>query len=202
MTNPATSPPRSDDPGPDRIYRCSGAARWLPRGLAAAVLVAAMLGAFRIETSADPLLPHVRRFVVLVGAVLAVGIVRKGREVRCTFGLTRDAIVIAAGSRSIRLELEEIQRLDWAGPFGGSLNWMPAALLIDNDGRSWRVPALVERGDELFTELLGRAARHDLEAWADAYHIVARMARYPFRVRVGYVVVAATLVAGVVYYIR
>jgi hypothetical protein len=168
--------------------------------LAAAVLVTAMCAALRIEGTADSLLPTVRRFVVVAGALLALGVARKGSEVRCKFGLTGDALTVVAGSRHFRLDLADIQRLDYSSPFSGSLSWLPAAVLVDKDGRNWRVPALVHDGDELFTELLGNADRHDLDSWADVYRIVPRMRRYAFRIRVGYGVAAAIALVGVAYY--
>lgn len=187
---------------PERLYRCGVAARWLPRTLAAAVLATAMLSAFRIDATGEPLLPTVRQVVIFAGALLALGVARKGSEVRCTFGVTSDAVSVAVGSRSLGLGLEEIQRLDYAAPFAGSLNWLPAAVLIDRDGRSWRVPALVDEGDQLFVDLLRRAERHDLDSWAEAYHIVPRMGRYRMRIRMGYAVAAAILLVGIGYYLH
>lgn len=185
---------------PERIYGCGAAARWLPRALAAAVLMTAMFGVFRIDDTGDALLPTVRRFIVVAGALLALSVARKGSEVRCKFGLTGEALTVVVGSRHYRLELADVGRLDYAAPFAGSLNWLPAAVLIDKDGRSWRVPALVRDGDELFAELLRRANRHDLDSWAEVYRIVPRMGRYTFRIRLGYAVAAAIALVGLGYY--
>ena len=127
---------------PERVYGCGAAARWLPRALAAAVLMTAMFGVFRIDGTGDALLPTVRRLVVVAGALLALGVARKGSEVRCKFGLTREALTVVVGSRHYRLELADVRRLDYAAPFAGSLNWLPAAVLVDKDGRSWRVPKI------------------------------------------------------------
>jgi len=161
-----------------------------------------MLSAFRIDAVGEPLLPTVRQFVVFVGALLALGVARKGSEVRCRFSLTGDALTVAVGSRSLDIGLAEIQRLDYAAPFAGSLGWLPAAVLIDRDGRSWRVPALVDEGDHLFVELLRRAQRHDLDSWAEVCRIVPRMGRYRLRVRTGYAVAGAILLVGVAYYLH
>ena len=185
---------------PERLYGCGFAARWLPRTLAAAVLVTAMFSASRIDGSGDSLLTNVRRFVVVAGALVALGVARKGSEVRCRFGLTDDALTVLVGSRRFGLDLADIQRLDYAAPFAGSLSWLPATVLVDKDGGSWRVPALVHAGDELFEELLRKADRHDLDSWAEVYRIVPRMGRYSFRIRVGYVVAAAIALVGVGYY--
>jgi hypothetical protein len=185
---------------PDRLFACSAAARWLPRALAGAVLAAAMFAAFRIEAAGEPLLPMVRRFIVVAGALFALGVARKGSEVRCRFGLTADALVVQVGSREYRLELARVQRLDYAGPFAGSLSWLPATVLIDRYGGSWRIPALVHEGDDLLAELLRRAGRHDLDSWAEAYRVISRMGRYRFRVRLGYGVAASIFLVGVGYY--
>lgn len=187
---------------PERFYGCGAAARWLPRTLAAAVLATAMFGALRIDGSGDALIPTVRRLVIVAGALLALGVARKGSEVRCRFGLTDRALTVAVGSRRFDLELAAIQRLDYASPFSGSLNWLPATVLVDKDGRSWRVPALVNEGDELFEDLLRRTDRHDLDSWAEVYRIVPRMARYSFRIRFGYGVAAAIALVGVGYYLH
>lgn len=184
------------------IYRCGPGARWLPRAAAASVLAAAMLAGFRIDPSVAPLVPFVRQFVILAGAGLAVMIVRKGGEVHFSFGLTRDALVVAARGRSARLELSRVERLDYDPPLGGSMNWIPAAVLVDEDGRGWRVPALVEQGDRLIVDLLERAGRNGLDAWAEAHHVVPRMGRYRLRRRVGYAVAGLVLASGVAYYLH
>lgn len=187
---------------PERFYGCGVAARWLPRALAAAVLVAAMLAAFRIGGTGDPLLLMVRRFVVVAGAFLALGVLRKGSEVRCRFALTQDALTVVVASRHYRLELADLQRLDYAAPFAGTLCWLPAAVLVDHDGRNWRVPALVGEADELFVDLLRNANRHDLDSWADVYRIVPRMSRHALRIRVGYGVALAIVLVGLGYYLH
>jgi len=187
---------------PERLYGCGPAARWLPRAMAAAVLATSMLSAFRIDATSQAMAPTVRNVVVFAGALLALGVVRKGSEVRHVFGLTGDALTVVVGSRSLRLGLAEIQRLDYAAPFAGSTSWLPASVILDRDGRAWRVPALIDGGDRLFVELLRRAARHDLDSWADEYHIVPRMGRYRWRIRMGYAVTAAILVVGLGYYLH
>jgi len=201
MTRSVSRRPRAETEA-ERFYGCGAAARWLPRTLAAAVLVTAMFGALRIDGSGDSLLPTVRRFVVVAGALLALGVARRGSEVRCRFGLTEHALTVAVGSRRFGLDLADIQRLDYAAPFSGSLNWLPATVLVDKDGRSWRVPALVDRGDELLEEILRRVNRHDLDSWAEVYRIVPRMGRYSFRIRFGYGVAAAIVLVGVGYYLH
>jgi hypothetical protein len=201
MARSVSRSPRAETEA-ERFYGCGAAARWLPRTLAAAVLVTAMFGVLRIDGSGDSLLPTVRRLVVVAGALLALGVARRGSEVRCKFGLTEHALTVAVGSRRFGLDLADIQRLDYAAPFSGSLNWLPATVLVDKDGRSWRVPALVDRGDELLEEILRRVNRHDLDSWAEVYRIVPRMGRYSFRIRFGYGVAAVIVLVGVGHYLH
>ena len=63
-------------------FRCGRAARWLPRVLAAAVLVAALLAAFRFDPeSALEQSKLLRNLVAVLGGGLALWIVKTGAEV-------------------------------------------------------------------------------------------------------------------------
>jgi hypothetical protein len=166
-----------------------------------AVLVATTLGAFRVEPRANALLPYVQRFVVLAGALLAFSVVRRGAEVRRAFGLVGDTLLVSVGRHTSRLRLDDIERLDYSAPFAGTTSWMAATVLSDRDGRSWRIPTLVEDGDLLVRELIQRSGRNDLESWAEAYRVVSRMGRTARHIRLGYAVVVGLLVASVVYYL-
>jgi hypothetical protein len=165
------------------------------------VLVATTLGAFHVEPRADTLLPYIQRFVVLVGALLAVMIVRRGAVVRRAFGLAGDSLLVSDGRHTSRLRLADVERLDYAAPFGGTTSWIAATELTDRDGRVWRIPALLEDGDRLVRNLIERSGRNDLESWAEAYRVVPRMGRSASHVRMGYAAVVGLLVAGVVYYL-
>jgi hypothetical protein len=168
----------------------------------AAVLVATLLGALRVDARANPMLPHVQRLVIVAGAFVALVIVRRGSEVRREFRLVDGGLEVSVGSRHARLQLEDVDRLYYAAPFAGSTSWIPATVLIDREGRSWRIPALLQQGDRLLRELLAAAGRNDLDAWADAYRVLPRMGRATLYVRSGYAVVVALLAAAFVYYFR
>ena len=184
----------------DRRYRCGAAARWLPRSLGGAVLVAATLMALEVDATVVRMLPFVRQLVMAAGALVAWLIVRGGAEVRVVFGLTREALVVGTETEGARLPLADVERLDWAPPFSGSLSWIPAAVLLDRNGTSWRVPALLDGGDAMIRELLARAGRHDLDTWAEVYRVAERMGRSRVRIRTGYGVVVALLVAGTLHW--
>ncbi|HXV77144.1 MAG TPA: hypothetical protein VD788_12575 [Candidatus Polarisedimenticolaceae bacterium] len=191
---------RSATAEPARWYRCSTAARWLPRVIGASLLIATMLGAFRVEARKYTPLPYFQRLVVLAGALVALAVVRRGAELRRSFGLAGDELVVAVGARRSRLSLAEIERLYFAAPFAGTTSWIAATVLVDRDGRQWRLPALIRDGGELVTACLARAGRNDLEAWADAYRVVAKMGRASLHVWVGYATAAALLAVSVAYY--
>jgi hypothetical protein len=184
----------------DRTFRCGVAARWLPRALGGAVLAASTLVSLEVDSTIVRLLPHVRSLMVITGALLAWVIVRRGEEVRLVFGLARDALWIGGEPDGVRLQFRDIRRLDWAPPFSGSLAWIPAAVVVDRNGKPWRVPALVDEGDAMVRELLARAGRHDLDTWAEVYRVPARMGRYRARVRTGYAIALAVVLAGTLHW--
>ena len=73
---------------PVATYRSGVAARWLPRILAAAILAAAMLAGLRLEERvATGYGRGLRTFVVLVGALAALSVVRRAGDVRVVFDL-------------------------------------------------------------------------------------------------------------------
>jgi hypothetical protein len=165
------------------------------------VLVAAMLGSFRIGPAGEPLLVAVQRFVVLAGALVALLVVRRGAELRRTYEVTRDGLVVSHGRRRESLRFEEIDRLDYAAPFAGTPNWLPATLLLDRQGTVWRLSALTTRADEMIAELLARAGRSDLESWAEACRIAPRMARWRLRVWLGHAIAGTILAVAAGYYL-
>jgi len=197
-----------DDPGLDgsgptdevSFYRCGPAARWLPRALAAAVLVAAVLAAFRFDPyetlSASK---YLRNLVAVLGAVLALWILRKGGEVRTAFAVGDSEILLRHGSREYALRLKDLDRLAYETPFAQSRTWLPALVLRDRFGQSWRVSALLTGGDRFLEELLARTGRSDLRSWAQTLRLGETMARSGRRVLIGYAASAAILAAGLVY---
>jgi hypothetical protein len=191
----------SEDEGP--LWRCGPAARWLPRSLAASILVSALLAADRIA-------PQIGRSgwsvfgpaLVLLGGLLALGIVRQGGEIRRTVTLAGDTVVFRDRSRRFELPLDRVEALSWEPSFAVRRNWIPALALIDRDGSRWRIPAFVADGGRLIAELVQRSGRNDLEAWADALQLERRMSRPGRRLLIGYVSAAAVLAVGLLFYLR
>ena len=188
----------------ERIHRCSAAARWLPRAFAGAVLVAGMLVAFALDPDATvPLVRPFKRGLVLVSALVALWLVRKGGEVRVGVGAGAEGLVFLAGPRRLDLPYREIAALRYEPPFAVSRSaWIPALALIDRRGTSWRIPALIERGERLVTALIDLSGREDLAAWADALDIERRMSRSGRRVAVGYGAAALIVVAAAIFRFR
>jgi hypothetical protein len=186
-----------------RLYRCGATARWLPRILAAALLVSALL-------AADRLAPRVRLAgwglfapaVVLLGGLLALAVVRQGGEVRRTVRFSAGAVLFGEGKRRFELPFERIETLAWEPPFATRRRWVPALSLVDRDGRSWRIPAFIERGEQLIAELLRRSGRNDLAAWSEALRLASRLGRPARAVSIGYLVALVILVLGLVFYLH
>lgn len=190
-------PGRTDDVS---FYRCGLAARWLPRALAASVLVAAVLAAFRFD-------PHevltaskyLRNLLAVLGGALALWIVRKGAEVRTEFAVSDTELLVRHGARSWSLRLQDLERLAYESPFAQSRTWLPALVLRDRFGQAWRISALLDHGERLLDELLAKAGRSDLRSWAETLRLRETLARSGRRVVIGYVASAAVLAAGLFY---
>jgi len=181
-------------------FRCSAAARWLPRALAASVLASATLAAFRMDPEGILLgSSWLRNGIALAGALVALWIVRKGGETRIVAGIDDEGLVLSYGSRSSKLPFARMSRLGYAAPFAATRNWLPAMLVWDKHKGCWRVLALLGEGDRLLRTLLARAGREDLAAWADSLKLEKRMAEAGRRVLIGYIISAVILAAGLLY---
>lgn len=181
-------------------FRCGNAARWLPRVLAGALLVSAMLVTMRI----DPLsgIAGSRAFrvgLVVAAAAVALYVVRRGGELRLEIAVSTEGLEFSAGRFHSSLAFDQIESLQYETPFSASRNWIPAAVLIDRQERAWRMPALIDDGDRLIVLLLRHSGREDLASWSDALGVRRRMAGAVRRVTIGYAVAAALLLAGVFY---
>ena len=86
-------------------------------------------------------------------------------------------------------------------PFGASRFWLPAAVLVDRQGREWRLSALLASGDRLVEEIVERSGREGLAAWAKEHRVGKRMSRATLRVRVGYAVALAILLVAAVHFL-
>ena len=185
---------------PVATYRSGVAARWLPRILAAAILAAAMLAGLRLEERGYG--RALRTSVVLVGALTALLVVRRAGDVRVVFELGPQSLSLVRGAHRATLDLDRIERLRYDAPFVASRHWVPAAVVVDRDGRDWRLPATLEGGDRLVRDLVGRIDRDDLRAWGDALGLERRMGRTRRVLIVGYGLAALVLLAALVFYLR
>jgi hypothetical protein len=182
-------------------FRCGAAARWLPRTLAAAVLAAGTMAAFRMD-------PHgvlfsstyIRNGIILAGAVAALYIVRLGAEVRTTVAVGEEGLIFSHGAKSHALPYANISRLGYAAPFAANRSWLPAMLVFDKDRGCWRVLSMMREGDRLLQLMLETAGREDLASWSETLALERRMRGFTRRVIIGYLVSAASLAAGLIYY--
>lgn len=181
-----------------RTWRCGVAARWLPRALGGAALALGTAVALSIAPeAAGPFARRARLALALAGAGVALWLVRKGAEVRRSVRLEGHGVVLEQPGASAELAFADIENLRYEPPFAASrAAWLPALVLVDGQGRRWRIPALVERGEELVERLVEAAGRADLAAWATALELGRRMARVRLRLAVGYAISAACVVAA------
>jgi len=182
---------------PVESFACGLAARWLPRVLAGSLLVAALLAAERLQLAESvPQARAIRYGVVLIGALLALGTVRRGAEVRQVVEIGGQSVVFRERGRERELRFDEIDRWVWAPPFSRSRFWLPAAMLVDRSGRAWRLPALLGNGGRLIALLVRRAGRHDLEVWAETLRLPTRMGRPRVVAASGYGIALLALAIG------
>jgi hypothetical protein len=139
---------------------------------------------------------------VLVGGIVALWLVRQGGETRIEVGLGCEGLFLFRGAHRTVLRYDDIDALRYDAPLGSSRSWLPATVLTDRHDTEWRVSALLDRGDDLISELLRLSGRDDLRAWADALRIGRRMAGASRRVGLGYGVAAAVLSVGVLFVLR
>jgi hypothetical protein len=187
--------------GAESSYTCGPAARWLPRTLAGAVLVAGLLASAHVD-AALPGARTLRALLVVVAAIAALWVVRKAGEVRfrVTAGATR--LTFEHRAHSASLLYEDIDAIRFEAPFGASRSWLPATVLVDRQGRDWRLCALLSSGDRLVGDIVVGSGREGLATWADEHHVRQRMARSHLRVRLGYAVALVVLLAPALLYLR
>ncbi len=187
-------------PRPSRTYRCSAWARWLPRALGASLLTASLLISFRIDP--DQISAYSRPFkigLVVFAAAVSLWIVRRGAEVRLEVTPAGEHLEFRYAARSARLAYADLDRLDFSPAFGPSRHWLSAMILIDREGGEWRVPAVLADGANLVEEILDRAARSDLRAWAEVRGLAAKMGSSTRRFAAGYLVAGFVLAAAAGY---
>jgi len=185
----------------DPEYTAGPAARWLPRTLAAAVLVASLLVAERFDLSGELSFTRPLRYsLMVVGGLLSLWIARTGGELRVRISLGDRGIRFAHGTSATFLGYDEIHRLSYAVPFAHTRQWIPAVVLIDEAGRGWRLPALLTRGDQLLRDLIRKSGREDLQAWADSLALMRRLGRAPILTGVGYLTALGLIGAAALFY--
>lgn len=182
-------------------FRCGPLARWLPRALAGAMLVAALLAGQRIEHRGG-VGAQAQLLIVAAGAILALWVLRQGSEVRVEVEVDDRGLVFIRGAHRSALSFSAIEGLTWAPSFSLSRTWVPGCVLLDAEGRHWRLCALLHHGDRLVEELLRRAGRDDLAIWAAERFVVRHMARTGIFVVLGYAAAATTLVLALSFYWR
>lgn len=186
----------------DRVFRSGSAARWLPRAMAAAVMVLAGVAAGRVPDGED-LFAYFKVAYLLLGAFGAFQILRAGTEVRVEVREDGDRIWVGAGSHQGEMEYAKIERLEYDSPFARSMRaWLPATALVDDLGRSFRLPATLDQGDLLLERILARSDKSELRTWAETLQLPARMSRPGRVVAVGYAAVVAVLIVAAAYGLR
>ena len=182
-------------------FRCGPLARWLPRALAGAVLVAALLAGQRIEQRGGAG-AQAQLLIVAAGAILALWVLRQGSEVRVEVEIDDRGLAFCRGAHRSALPFSAIERLTWAPSFSLSRTWVPGCVVLDAEGRHWRLCALLNRGDRLVEELVRRAGRDDLAIWAKERSLLRHMARTGMFVVLGYAAAATILVLALSFYWR
>jgi hypothetical protein len=180
------------NPEAERQYRCSIAAVWLPRILAASLLVSGLFAAREIDPAGVvPFSGPVRTVIVIAAAAGALWLVRGGSEVRLRVAVDSTHLTFSAGRHSRKLPIADVRALDFVSAFGTRTRWMPAVVIADRHGGRWRVPAVLREGSQLVETIVERSEREELRAWAEARRLHRRIARAAYLVPVGYVVALA-----------
>jgi hypothetical protein len=184
----------------ERVWQCSPVAIWLPRALAAVVLIVAVI-ASRTMDPGDLYQGSslYRGLSVVLGALVALGILKQGGVLRWTIKIGEAGIIFNTGAKSNQLEYRDIVSIDYQWPFSSSRHWVPALVLEDRFGGKWRIPSFICDGSELLQELLRATGRSELSDWANARKIGASMGRGIGSIRVWYVLTFLILAWGVLF---
>lgn len=178
----------------DRVFRCSGLVRWMPRVLGGSLLAAATL----VNLSLDPEAPFaggVKGVVVLAAAVGALWIVRGGAEARVEARLEGGAVSLGARGRWSRVRVDRLEMVDYDPGLSSARRWIPAVVLVDRDGCRWRIPAFIGDGPDLMEAIVRSSGNPSVRAWAEARDVARRMVRSRGWVAAGYIV-SGLLLAG------
>jgi len=185
------------------FHRCGFACRWVPRVLGSAMLTATYIASRAIDPEGlVSATSTIRPMVVVVGAVLALWLVRSGSEVHLKVGAGNDGVVFRAHGRERILMYSDIVGIRYDGPMAAGKRWIPAIVLVDRTGLSWRIPALVEGCRTLLETILQRCGDSGVRAWADARRVDARIGGSRWIVITGYIVSVLVLSASILFIIR
>jgi len=186
-----------------RLYACGPAARWLPRVVAAAILIGAMLVAYRFDLHRSLTFTRsLQGLLVVLGAAIGLWIVRSGAELRLRVGIVREGVRFDYGKGAVTLAYDDVQRFDFEPPLSSSRRLWPTTVLLDDRGRAWRLPALLRDGDLLIRELVSVSGREDLATWAESLNLARRMGRSATLVAAGYVLAGAVVAAAFAFYVH
>jgi hypothetical protein len=193
----------ADQPVVEAVFRCGRAARWAPRVLAAAMIVAVLLVTRRFQDAPGIIGGMQVRWALWIGAAfVALWILNKGAELRVQVGLSAEGLDFSYGARPALLPFGRIETLRFDPPFSARRSWVAATVLLDERGEAWRLPVALESGDRLVADLVQRTGREDLATWADVLRIERRMRKGTLHTLAVYAAAAGILVAALVFYWR
>ncbi len=160
------------------VFACAPFARHAPAVLAASMIAAGLIAAWRIE----PLglvtdVTAVRGLLGAVGAVAGLRFLLSAREVRIRATLRAGDLLLELGARTVTVEFGSIEALDYEHAFRRYALWTPALVVVDARGRRHRIPACVRDGEGLVTALVERSTGRDLGVRAEALRLRARLRR-------------------------
>ena len=181
-------------------HRCTSGGIWMPRLLAGAVLVTAVIASRTMDP--DELFSSsqvYRGLVMVLGGIIALWVLKDGGIVRWSVQAGDQGLIFRSGRKENVLEYRDIVHIDYHLPFSAGRHWLPALVLQDRLGTSWRIPSFITDGSGLVAELLERADRSELDAWADARRVSQRMGKSAGSLRFWYGVAAMVLVFGLIF---
>ncbi len=181
-------------------HRCSRGGIWLPRVLAAAVLLAAVIASRTLDP--DHLFASSRIFrplVIVLGGIVALWILKDGGIVRWSVRAGESGLVFRVGRKENLLEYRDIVHIDYHLPFSDGRHWLTAMVLTDRLEGHWRIPSFIGDGKGLLEELLRQADRNELIAWSDARRIPVRIGRGAGSLGLWYGVAGTVLALGLLF---
>lgn len=185
------------------VHRCPAVCRWLPRILGASVLAAGYISSRALDPEGVLFGSYaIRVGIILAGAALGLWLVRAGSEVHLSVALEEEGILFRARGAGRTLEYGQIRALNFQAPMAMGRRWIPAVVLEDRNGISWRIPALLDDCGRLLDAVIERSGESGLRSWAEARGLFPRIARARRLVPAGYLLAAVALGASLWFYFR